>query len=146
MSVIKAHRNTGKLEVLTKASALCAYTVQICKNEKNFPKRDRWILTQPIVREAVDSFTCMRHANAVKVVTMDDYKYRRAQQVEAYSHLEALLGLIDIAYNVLSLGSDRVEFWTGSILEVEDLLQGWRESDRKRYESILKDSPSDKGV
>ena len=48
MSVIKAKRSEGRLEILTQANNLAAYTVQICKNEKYFPKRDRWIMTQHI--------------------------------------------------------------------------------------------------
>lgn len=54
LSVIKSKRQEGKLQVLTKARELCAYTVMVCKNEKNFPKRDRWIITQPIVSEALN--------------------------------------------------------------------------------------------
>lgn len=53
MSVIKAKRQEGKLSVLVKAREMCVYTITICKNEKNFPKRNRWILTQPIVSEAL---------------------------------------------------------------------------------------------
>ena len=117
MSVIKAKRQPGKFEVLVKVREMCAYTIQICKNEKNFPKRDRWILTQPIVNEALAVMTCIRRANAVRVVRKEDYVYRRSQQVEAFAHAEALLALIDIAYTALGVESCRVEHWTGLILE-----------------------------
>ena len=143
MSVIKAKRSEGKLEILTQANNLCAYTVQICKNEKYFPKRDRWIMTQHIVHEALDILCCVKRANAVQVATWDDYKYRRAQQVEAYSHAEALLTLLDVAYITLCIENDRIEFWTGQIISVENLLKKWRESDRKRYKAILR--PAEQG-
>lgn len=136
MSVIKAKRKPGKFEILPKVREMCAYTITICKNEKNFPKRDRWILTQPIVNEALAVMTCIRRANAVRVVEPEDYTYRRSQQVEAFSHAEALLSLIDIAYTELGIESDRVEYWTGLVLEVEDKLKGWRKSDRERYKSV----------
>ena len=77
LSVIKAKRQEGKLNTLTKAREMCAYTIQICKNEKNFPKRDRWLLTQPIVNEALGIMTCIRRANAVRVEIREDYLYRR---------------------------------------------------------------------
>ena len=67
MSVIKAKRQDGQLVVLTKAREMCAYTVTVCKNEKNFPKRDRWIITQPIVTEALSVMSCIRRANSVRV-------------------------------------------------------------------------------
>lgn len=143
MSVIKAKRSEGKLEILTQANNLAVYTVQICKNEKYFPKRDRWIMTQHIVHEALDVLTCIKRANAVNVATWDDYRYRRAQQVEAYSHAEALLTLLDVAYLTLSIESDRIEFWTGQIISTENLLKKWRESDRKRYKAILKPAEED---
>ena len=142
MSVIKAKRSEGKLQVLIQANNLCVYTVQICKNEKYFPKRDRWIMTQHIVREALDVLCCIKRANAVNVATWEDYKYRRAQQVEAYSHAEALLTLLDVAYITLCIESQRIEFWTGQIISVENLLKKWRESDRKRYKSILRPDQS----
>ena len=139
MSVPKGKRTEGKLQVLVELQALCAYTIQICKNEKNFPKRDRWILTQHIVKLAVEAYTLARKANAVRVMTMDDYKLRRSYQIQCKSSLEALLGLIDIAYMALGLDGQRVEFWTKSVISAEDKLAAWRSGDRKRYKGILTD-------
>ena len=139
MSVIKAKRQEGQLVVLTKAREMCAYTVTICKNEKNFPKCDRWILTQPIVNEALAIMTCVRRANAVRVETQEDYNYRRGQQVEASCHAEAMLTLMDIAYETLSVESARIEHWTGLVLDVENLVQKWRRSDKARYSAFSRD-------
>ena len=139
MSVPKGKRTEGKLQVLVELQALCTYTIQICKNEKNFPKRDRWILTQHIVKLAVEAYTLARKANAVRVMTMEDYKLRRSYQIQCKSSLEALLGLIDIAYMALGLDGQRVEFWTKSVMSAEDKLAAWRSGDRKRYKGILTD-------
>ena len=139
MSVPKGKRTEGKLQVLVELQALCTYTIQICKNEKSFPKRDRWILTQHIVKLAVEAYTLARKANAVRVMTMDDYKLRRSYQIQCKSSLEALLGLIDIAYMALQLDGQRVEFWTKSVMSAEDKLAAWRSGDRKRYKGILAD-------
>ena len=139
MSVPKGCRTESKLQVLVELQALATYTIQICKNEKNFPKRDRWILTQHIVKLAVDAYALARKANAVRVVTMEDYKLRRGWQVECRSSLEALLGLIEIAYLALPLESERVEFWTRSVMSAEEKLTAWRNSDRKRYRDLITD-------
>ena len=139
MSVPKGKRTEGKLQVLVELQALSTYTIQICKNEKNFPKRDRWILTQHIVKLAIEAYMLARKANAVRVMTMDDYKLRRSYQIQCKSSLEALLGLIDIAYMALGLDGQRVEFWTKSVISAEDKLAAWRSSDRKRYKGILTD-------
>ena len=133
LAVIKSKRKAGKLEVLTKVIRLCAYTITICKNEEHFPKRNRWILTQPIVSESLSLLTCIRRANSVRVETQADYDYRRGQQVEAYAHAESLLTLIELAYACLNLEHERVEYWTGLVLEVEMLLQAWRRSDKETH-------------
>ena len=130
--------------MLVELQALCVYTIRICKNEKNFPKRDRWILTQHIVKMAVDAYSFARQANAVRVVTMDDYKLRRNYQIQCRCSLEALLGLIEIAYTTLGLEGGRVEFWTRSVMSAEDKLAAWRTGDRKRYRDILTDGDAGK--
>lgn len=143
MSVIKSKRQEGRLVVLTKAREMCSYTLTICKNEKHFPKRGRWILTQPIVTEALEIMSCIRRANSVRVESRTDYTYRRNQQVQALAHAEALLTLMDIAYEVLNIDSDRIQHWTGLVLEVETLLQKWRRSDSERYATFKEpDDPS----
>ncbi len=144
MSVPKGCRTEGKLQVMTELQALCVYTIQICKNEKSFPKRDRWILTAHIVRHAVDAYSFARQANAVRVATIEDYKLRREYQIRCRTSLEALLGLIEIAYMTLSLSGDRVEFWTKSVISAEEKLSAWRNGDRKRYAELLKDGNAEK--
>lgn len=137
MSVPKGCRTEGKLQVMIELQALCTYTIQICKNEKNFPKRDRWILTQHIVHHAVDAYSHARKANAVRVTTMEDYKLRREYQIRCRTSLEALLGMIEIAYMSLGLDGSRVEFWTKSVISAEEKLSAWRSGDRKRYKKLL---------
>lgn len=88
---------------------------------------------------AVDAYAFARKANAIRVITMEDYKLRRWYQVECKCSLEALLGMIEIAYMALNLDSDRVEFWTKSVMSAEDRLSAWRNGDRKRFKDILKD-------
>lgn len=137
MSVLVNQRGEQKLEVVTKAIALADYTIQICKNEKNFPKRDRWILTSKITNLSLDIVTGVRKANDVRVTSREDYIFRRQLQVEAAGNCEALLTLIDIAYRNLGLESRRVEYWTGLIIELEKLISKWRKSDRERYGQLL---------
>ena len=133
MTVLKNKRGQGKLEVLLKARSLAKYTLVIAKNEKIFPKRNRWLLTQPIVKTTLEIFTDIRKANSINVKTDDDYKMRRAYQLDAYAKCEALLSLIELAYVTLHVEGKRVEFWTGCVVKVEELLQAWTYSDYQRY-------------
>lgn len=139
MSVVKGEREPGSDNLVTEdlARGLCVYTIQVCKNEKNFPKRDRWILTSEIVKCAVKAYGKIREANSIKVKTEDDYKLRRRDQVKARKKLKRMEGLVEIAGDVLSLEEDRIVYWGNYIRQTLDLLTKWRESDRKRFTKQL---------
>jgi hypothetical protein len=137
MSVRTGDRSEGTLIILNKISRLGEYTIQICKSEKVFPKSSRWIMAKPIVDECVSALTCVRRANAVLVQTVTDYEYRRNQQVQAHSHLDAMLSLIDLAYTSFNIESGRIEYWTGLVVEADEKLKSWMKSDKERYKKQL---------
>lgn len=147
MSVAKGDRkeSSSNLETAKMLNGLCVYTIQICKNEKNFPKRDRWILTAPIVKCAVKAYAKVLEANAITVVKLDDYMMRRKCQIQARKKLKAMIGLVEIAYTTLSLEESRLEYWTGYIKGCMDILSKWRAADRKRYAKQLNGEITRKG-
>ncbi len=133
MSVRKGDRGEGKLQVLNKARELKKYSLTIVKSEKNFPKSTRWLYAYPIVNEIREACICIRHANSVYVTNAEEYNYRRMEQVQAHAHLDALLDLIDDAYDAGYISGKQVEFWTGLILQTDDLLKAWIKSDKEKY-------------
>ena len=140
MSVVKGKRTPtdSKLETAERFKMLCNYTLTICKNEKHFPKRNRWLLTAPIVKASVDAFAYVRRANAVEVVAYRDYELRREYQIKAKTEIEVLLGLIEIAYATLgTLDGDQVEYWTAVAEGAAAILSRWRDADRRRYKAML---------
>ena len=147
MSVAKGDRkeSSSNLETAKMLKGLCVYTIQICKNEKNFPKRDRWILTAPIVKCAVKAYAKVLEANAITVVKLDDYMMRRKCQIQARKKLKSMIGLVEIAYTTLSLEESRLEYWTGYIKGCMDILSKWRAADRKRYAKQLNGEITRKG-
>ena len=137
MSVRKGDRGEGKLQVLNKARELKKYSLTIVKSEKNFPKSTRWLYASPIVNEVREACICIRHANSVYVTTEDEYNYRRMEQVKAHAHLDALLDLIDDAYDAGYISGKQVEYWTGLILNTDDLLKAWIKSDKEKHKANL---------
>lgn len=137
MSVRVGDRSEGTLGVLNDIANLGAYTIQICRSEKVFPKSSRWVMAKPIVDECIGALTCVRRANAVFVDTVSDFEYRRNQQVQAHSHLDAMLSLIDLAYSSFGIESKRIEYWTGLVLKADDRLKSWMKSDKARYTAQL---------
>lgn len=137
MSVRKGDRDENKLEVLNDLRILSEYTIQICRNEKIFPKSSRWIMAQRIVNECLEAVTCVRHANSAYVG--DDFmkdrilEYRIAEQMKAHSHLDAMLSLIDIAYGTFGIEGRKIEYWTGLVLTADDRLKAWMKGDKARH-------------
>ena len=136
MSVVKSKRTQSELEVVTKAIALSSYTIHICSNEKNFPKRYRWCLTGKIVDFTIDICNFINMANSVFVSSANDFQTRRQYQNQALASSYALLTMMDIAYNTFSIDDDRIEHWIGLVIEVQNLLRNWRKSDLERYKDF----------
>ena len=133
MSVRKGDRGEGKLQGLNKARELKKYSLARLKNEKTFPKSTRWLYAAPIAAEVREACICIRRANATYVTCKEEYEYRHMEQVKAHAHLDALLDLIDDAYDAGYVSGDQVEYWTGLILRTDDLLKAWIRSDKQKY-------------
>ena len=137
MSVVSGKRGEGELKVITVSSNLCDYTLQITSNEKHFPKRYRWNITNRILQITFDIDDHLIYANSVFVRDGDGSLLRRqTHQLEALELTNVLLRNIDRAYRRLGIDSDRIEYWTGQIKELQRLIRGWYRKDKERYEHI----------
>ena len=136
MSVVKSKRGESDLNVITKARELASYTLHICSNEKNFPKRYRWCITNYIISDAFEIHRNTRKANSVFVSRKSDYETRRQFQNKAIAAIDSMLGDMDIAYATFGINDDRIEYWTGLVIEIQKLLRNWRKSDQERYKDL----------
>lgn len=133
MSVPEGKRTESKLKVQTKSKELARYTTSICSNEKIFPKRDRWIITNRIVTTALTIMEEVDTANSIYVSTKGDYDLRRRSQTIALSYTARLLGLMELAYLKYSIDSKRIRYWTQLVIDTRELIKKWRKSDADRY-------------
>ena len=131
MSVVKSKRGQGKLLVYTRSNELAVYTIKICSNEKHFPKRYRWCITNKLVECALTINNCVSAANAIYIADGDEeaHKMRRNYQTKALAESYALLSMIDIAYRTFGIESDRIEFWARLVKDVQGLIRNWRKSE-----------------
>lgn len=137
MSVVAGNRSEGDLKVITVSGELCDYTLQITSNEKHFPKRYRWSITNRILQLTLDIDDHLIYANSVYVRPEDGSLLRRqTHQLEALELTNVLLRNIDRAYRRLGIDSDRIEYWTGLIKDLQRLIRGWYRKDKERYEAI----------
>lgn len=132
MSVVESKREEGKLRAATKAKELAVYTIRICSNEKNFPKRYRWCLTNEIVRAALQINCCIEKANSVryKNATEGELEIRRKYQTIAIAETYSLTNLISIAKILYGLNGDKVEHWTRLVKSVRTLARAWKNSEK----------------
>lgn len=132
MSVVESKREEGKLRAATKAKELAVYTIRICSNEKNFPKRYRWCLTNEIVRAALQINCCIEKANSVryKNATEGELEIRRKYQTIAIAETYSLANLISIAKILYGLNGDKVEYWTRLVKSVRTLARSWKNSEK----------------
>lgn len=133
MSVPEGKRTESKLAVQTKAKELALYTVSICGNEKVFPKRDRWAVTNRIVSTALTIMEEVDVANDIFVSTKGDFELRRNSQTIALSSTAKMLGLMELAYIKYHIEGTRIQHWTQLVIEVRDLIKNWRKADKERY-------------
>jgi len=133
LSVPEGKRTESKLEVQTRARELAVYTVSICGNEKVFPKRDRWAITNRIVNTALTIMEEIDMANDIRVSTKGDFEIRRKSQTIALVSTAKLLGLMDLAYIKYNIPSTKIRYWTQLVVNLRQLIIAWRQSDKKRY-------------
>ena len=133
MAVVKSKRGENELDVITKSRELAVYTVKVCTNEKNFPKRYRWCVTNKIVESATEIHRNIRKANEVFVKDNSDYLLRKKYQNKALAEIGGLLGDMDIAFELYGVDDKRMFHWTGLVINVQVLLRNWKKSDDKRF-------------
>ena len=136
MTVVKSKRGQSDLEIINKSRELAVYTIRICGNEKNFPKRHRWSITNKIVSNAVDIYGNIRKANEIFVKIKPDYYTRRKYQNEARATIDELLGYMDIAYDLFGINDKRIDHWTGLVIDIKSLLLKWMKSDYERFKNL----------
>ena len=134
MSVPEGKRHKGRLEVHVKAQTLASYTAKILANEKIFdPKIDGEIVRR-IKDCAFDIYAKAWAANRIRADTNGvNREMRYRAQEEAILRCDEMLAYIGIAKQVFHLRSRRMKYWSGQIVEVQKLLQAWKESDISRY-------------
>lgn len=133
MAVPEHLRSESKLEVLTKSRELALYTSTICSNEKVFPKRDRWLLTNKIVEASLSIMEDIATANSIFVASKRDYELRREYQTRAFAYTARLLSLMDLAKEKYNLADNRVKHWTQLVVDTRNLVRKWKKSDSDRY-------------
>ena len=138
MSVRKNDRDKGDLEVINASRLLIEYTYDRVRDQKIFPKKERWLMDKSIWDAVVGLRTCILRANDIRVETKEDAEERLLLEKEALGYLGTLETLIDLCHIKNVISDDRAEYWTKLVTDTLKPLKGWLKSDRIRYKPYLK--------
>ena len=133
MSVPVHKRSENKLQALKDTLAMTSYTVQMCENEKIFPKKCRWTLCTRIIDTCLDSIIKIRQANKVRPANIEQARLRVRLQYQVLMNFEALWGLMTVAFESYSIPSEKVGIWSQKMLTAEECVAAWRKNDMSRF-------------
>ena len=134
MSVRVSDRNTGVLEVNTKARELTVYTLKVLSNEKWFPASQS-VYIQKMQDCVLEIQALCWEANNIKVNDIQRRYDRRLElQEQAVSKCDRMQMLIETAKPLFHLDTKRVTFWIDQTKELRSMINAWNTSDIKRLE------------
>lgn len=136
MSVRTGDRAEGKLTVIEASKNLLRYTHDRVKDQKIFPKADRWLMAKDVWECASHTYTSIIRANAIRVENVTDAEMRLALIKEAIGYLDAFMALVDTCNVLGKISDERTEYWAGLGVKVMIPLKGWLKSERRRYKSF----------
>jgi len=136
MSVPKNKRTENKLQALKETLDMVKYTIQMCENEKIFPKKARWNLCSRIIENCLDIVAKVRQANRIDASTIPLAKMRLSLQYQVLLDFEALWGLMTIAYESYCIPSQKAGIWSSLTLAAENRVIGWRKHDMERLRQL----------
>ena len=132
MSVPVGERCETKLSVVENAEELAVYTIQIVSNEKHFPKRYRWCLSNSIVKDAIAVNELVHEANSIYPIDKLKMNMRLQLELDAFNNINGLLSLVTLSKKLYNTSLDNIDYWLNKITYERTLLMKWRESDEER--------------
>lgn len=122
MSVREGERKTSNLKYVQDAHKLCDYTLTICNNPKYFPDNT---LAKAIKYEVCEILSNVRYNLATYINEKNNKQLLKRYTCDALAHIDALYGLLEIAYNnnTYNIPAKTAEYWVGLIIELENSIR-----------------------
>jgi hypothetical protein len=133
MSVMAAKRSEGTLDVIIKAKELCIHTIKITHNEKVFPKRYRFSITEKLQTQTIEILMLLVEANEIYPKTKAEAEERMLLQKRACAKCRSLLTMIDISKELFGMDMGKVAYWAKLAAEVRNKAVAWQVKDSERF-------------
>jgi len=134
MAVLKNKREESSVQFLETAYELQMAVYQLVVK---FPKRYTFILGNPIAKLAMDCHLNAKSANTIYPTNSHEYQIRRDYVNKAIGNCQNLVSQMDIAITLFSLEIKGITPVISLIRDELRLLKGLKDSDKKRFKTIL---------
>ena len=81
----------------------------------------------------LDSIVKIRQANKIRPTNKEQADQRTSLQYEVLQNFEALWTLMELAYNVYSISSEKMGNWSALMLEADEKVAAWRNHDIRDF-------------
>lgn len=119
--------------VLVAAKELAGFTMRVTMNEKNFPKRYRYSITDKMQNLALEVLTELTQASEIYPDTDYEFALRRAHMKEARAAVRALIALAEVAVATFPVKPSTFAEWARSAANIQKQIAGWIRSDDERF-------------
>lgn len=126
-------RDTQKTRVERETDNITRETLRAITREKVIPKRMWKVIGQKIADLINDFHTSVNVANEIKVKSHAEFVERHRIQTLAIAYLKTTDVKMTLAMDALELNANYLEVWAGQYNETLKQIQGWINSDERRY-------------
>jgi len=126
-------RTSGDYDVLQGAKEVAGYVLRITQNEKYFPKRYRFSVTNKMQEKAMDIVEKLVEAYEIYPNTQTEAEERLLRMKVARAEIRSLLTLTEVAAETFGIKASTFEHMTRLLVNLKTHLTAWIRSDLKRF-------------
>lgn len=136
MSVLKSRREQSEMQFFQTAVDIQNELIKFCMEEKNVPKKYRFVYAIPIIAEGQALVDNVVNANTIFVKTNEEVIDRRHYQNEANANCEKILQKLQSLRTVLGIDSGQLKNIVGMVISEKGYITAWKKSDNQRYKEM----------
>ena len=130
ISVVKSRR-TDKSEMCYLANEVEYKAIKMTMNEKYFPKRARFIITNKLIDSAMNISTNFNAANAIFPNTEEKLKLRVQYQTIGKANISVLEHQLNLSVKLFNIPSAVMDDIFSQVSEMKKMYSNWVKSGRK---------------
>ena len=127
-NVLVRHRSISELEFYRNACELRGTLTRFVMNEKNVPKRYKFVFAVPMVNLLLELFNNITMANTIYAISEHEAQLRRDYQTKAIANCEQVLQLLQYMTDTLPIDVNKLRIPIDLIRKEIALLKAWRKA------------------